>query len=134
MIRDEYGQGFRFTLCVILVFWLIWILSFLLNRIWIGCGFYNLVLNFSTTFGSVLGLYVTVFKSLVSEFHRDCRPTLCLFKCWPLTTTSDTTSLLSYVSCQQSYGIGLLWLSLIQPVPLLDSSLLNVIYTPSVPD
>jgi len=38
-------------------------IQILLNQIWIG--FENIVLNFFATFGSVLGLQITVLKSLV---------------------------------------------------------------------
>ena len=58
MIRDEHVLEFVLKSCGILVFWWIWILSFLLNQIWIGID--NILLNFFTTFGSVLELQVTL--------------------------------------------------------------------------
>ena len=42
---------------------------FLLNQIWIGIG--DFLLNFFATFGSVLGLQVTVLIR-VSQIHGDC--------------------------------------------------------------
>jgi len=52
-------------------------LSFLLNQIWIGRD--DILLNFFTTFSSVLGLQVAVLIR-VSQLPWDCL--LCLFKCW----------------------------------------------------
>jgi len=55
IVRDEHVLGFKS--CDISIHWWIWILSFLLERIWIGTDYFRL--NFIATFGSILGLQVT---------------------------------------------------------------------------
>jgi len=52
MTRDEHVLGFKF--CDISIYWWIWMLSFLLEQIWIGMDYF--VLNFISNFGTVLGL------------------------------------------------------------------------------
>jgi len=80
------------------------------------------LLNFFATFSSVLGLHITVLIR-VSQIHWNCL--LCLFKCWVLSLTSET-SLLHWLSCHQTSRIG--W-TFIDPIPFLDSSLLYLTYT-----
>jgi len=63
---DEHVLGFGFESCDIPIYWWIWIVSFLLNLIWIGID--DFLLNFFATFGSVLGLQVTVLIT-VSQIH-----------------------------------------------------------------
>jgi len=83
---NEHVLVFWCKSCGILVFWWIWMLSFLLNQIWIGID--DILLNFFTTFGSVLGLQVT---ALIrgSEIRWDCL--FCLCKCWALSMTNETS-------------------------------------------
>ena len=56
MTRDEHVLGFKS--CEISIYWWIWMLSFFLKQIWIGIDYF--LLKFFATFGSVLGLQVTV--------------------------------------------------------------------------
>jgi len=57
MTGDEYVLGFGFKSCHIPIY-LDWMLSFLLNQIWIGID--DILLKFFATFGSVLELQFTV--------------------------------------------------------------------------
>jgi len=56
MTRDEHVLGFES--CDISISWRTWMISFLLNKIWIGIHYF--FLNFFATLGLVLGLPVTV--------------------------------------------------------------------------
>ena len=100
--RDEHGPGFGSKSCRILVFCRISIIYFQFNQIWMG--FDNILLNFFTTFGSVLGLQLTLLNGLVqwsvSNLLRLHRPIV--FVCWAMSMTSET-SVLFYISCHQSY-------------------------------
>jgi len=58
MTRDEHALGFGFKSCDISTYWWMWMLSFLLNQIWIGIDYF--LLNFIATFGSILGLQATI--------------------------------------------------------------------------
>jgi len=68
MTRDEHVLGFTFKSCQIPIYWWIWMLSVLLNQIWIGID--DFLLNVFTTFGPALGLQVTVLIR-VSQIHWD---------------------------------------------------------------
>ena len=94
---------------------------------WFGCYHFcltrfglELMIFFSTSsqlFESVLGLQVIVLIR-VSQICLDCL--LCLFKCWALSMTCET-SVLHCLSCRQTYRIG--W-TFIDPILFLGSSFL----------
>ena len=118
MTRDEHVLGS--VSCDFPIYLWIWMLSVLLNQIWIGIG--DFLLIFFATFGSLLGLQVAVLIR-VFQIHWDCL--LCLFKYWALSLTSET-SLCHCLSCHQTYRNGL---TFIDPIPFLDSSLIYFTYT-----
>ena len=100
MVRDEYVLGFGFKSCDIPIYWWTWMLSFLLNQIWIRID--DFLLKFFATLRSVLGQQDTVLIR-ISQIHWHVL--LCLVKCWALSLTSKT-SLLHSLSCHQTYRIG----------------------------
>jgi len=86
----------------------------MLNRIWIGFGFDNLVLNFFATFSSVTELCIKFAQcsfSLPSKLYI-----LFIFGALTYYSVMQGTSLLSFVSCHQR-GIRV---TVIDTVPLLD--------------
>jgi len=117
MTRNEHVVGFKS--CSIPIYWSIWMLSFLLNQIWIWI--YDFLLNFFAIFCSVLALQFTVTMK-VSQIHWDCLS--CLFQCWALSLTTET-GLLDCLSGHQTYRFG--W-SFIDPISF-DSSWFYLSYT-----
>jgi len=115
MTRDKHVLGIGLKSCGMLVFWWIWMLSFLLNQIWIGIGDTLLNIFFFTTFGPVLRLQVALLIR-VPQIRWDY---LCLCKCWSFSITSEI-SLFYCISCHQTYRTG--W-TFIGPIPFHDSSL-----------
>jgi len=79
MTRHEHV--FVFKSCDISIHWWIWMLSFLLKQNWIGIDYF--LLNFFTTFGSVLWLQITVtFSSVLGlQVNSGLQPLTCQEPC-----------------------------------------------------